>query len=153
MLVYKKVVLIDMLKNPFFYLPKNEYPGIGNGIVRGKKYCDEYNKNTWFGLGLGFGFGPGLGDGFGDGFGVVVINVDTTADNFIGVPDKKCRFRVGDVVEISSGDTDLSVAWYDASVYKLGKIEQPLFNSADGIGCFPGIHCFMTRQEAENYYF
>ena len=71
---------------------------------------------------------------------------------------RKCRVSKAKVVEITNLDGTPTYVTTVASdfdknfVYTVGEtVEEPEFEEDRWIECAPGIHCFITRQEAVNY--
>ena len=71
---------------------------------------------------------------------------------------RKCRVSKAKVLSIKSidgkEDFEKAIAQYDNSfVYEVGQIVEPKNGFTDNrwIGCGAGIHCFITRKEAELY--
>ena len=84
----------------------------------------------------------------------LLIPVRAKRVNCIG--SRKCRFEFAKVIAIYDGKKKVNegVGIYDSNfVYKVGKIIKPdKFDPSPLIECSNGIHAFITRQEAEDYY-
>ena len=65
---------------------------------------------------------------------------------------RKCRVSKALVKAISGGRTDVSSDYDDNFVYRVGEvIEVTNFDEDRWNECAPGIHCFLTVEEAEDY--
>ena len=90
-----------------------------------------------------------------------IVELEILADALrCSATSRKCRCSKAKVVSITNMDgTDAHVntvhAWYDSSFsYTLGEIvEVSNFDANRWNECAPGIHFFITRQEAVNYRF
>ena len=91
--------------------------------------------------------------------GQYIVELEVCADaKRSSATSRKCRVSKAKVVEITNLDgtpADITIVSsdYDSNFnYTVGEIvEEPKFEENRWIECAPGIHCFITRQEAVNY--
>lgn len=90
---------------------------------------------------------------------IVKLEIPEEARRGSGAFSRKCRCDKAKVIgmELMNGEPydGVAVSFYDSDFeYKLGeKVIEPGFNSCRWFTCAPGIHFFMTKEEAMNYIF